>query len=81
MTEAGDPNTPPFYKEAVEALYTASYSLTFLCKDILKRDYVVPPLEGLWWAKDMADFILAQEGSVAMDLDLSSCPALSSGRW
>ena len=54
---AGDPNTAPFYKEAAEALYTASYSLKFLCKDVLKRDYVVPPLEGLWWAKDMADFI------------------------
>ncbi|QNQ10827.1 GyrI-like domain-containing protein [Sphingomonas alpina] len=54
---AGDPNTATLYKEAVEALYTASYTLKFLCKDVLKRDYVVPPLEGLWWAEDMTDFV------------------------
>ena len=23
----------------------------------MDKDYVVPPLEGLWWAEDMSDFI------------------------
>ena len=53
---AGDPNTAPAHKAAIEALYAASYTLKFMCKDELKRDYVVPPLAGLWWAEDMADF-------------------------
>lgn len=53
---AGDPNAVPEYMAAVEALYAASYTLKFMSKEILERDYVVPPLEGLWWADDMADF-------------------------
>lgn len=53
---AGDPNAVPEYAAAVEALYAASYTLKFMSKESLKRDYVVPPLEGLWWADDMADF-------------------------
>lgn len=54
---AGDPNTAPHYKAAVEALYAASYTLKFMSKEVLRRDYVVPPLEGLWWADDMSDFV------------------------
>ena len=54
---AGDPNTAPEYKAAVEALYAASYTLKFMSKAALRRDYVVPPLQGLWWAEDMSDFV------------------------
>ena len=54
---AGDPNTASEYKDAVEALYAASYTLKFMSKAALQRDYVVPPLEGLWWSDDMADFV------------------------
>ncbi len=32
--------------------------MKFSSKSELERDYVVPPLEGLWWADDPADFIL-----------------------
>jgi hypothetical protein len=52
----GDPNTAPAYADAVEALYALSYGLKFHSKKALDRDYVVPPLEGLWWAEDMEDF-------------------------
>jgi hypothetical protein len=54
---AGDPNTAPAYRAAVEALYATSYTLKFMSKAALQRDYVVPPLEGLWWSDDMADFV------------------------
>lgn len=54
---AGDPNTAAEYAAAVEALYTASYTLKFMSKAELGRDYVVPPLEGLWWAEDLSDFV------------------------
>src|SRR5487761_1936373 len=52
----GDPNTSPEYVKAIEALYSVSYTLKFMSKNELGRDYVVPPLESLWWADDMSAF-------------------------
>lgn len=52
----GDPNVELAYIQAVEALYSVSYALKFHSKKVLGRDYVVAPLEGLWWAEDMAAF-------------------------
>ncbi len=53
---AGDPNTASAYKQAIEWLYPVSYALKFAAKGF-GNDYVVPPLEGLWWADDPADFV------------------------
>jgi hypothetical protein len=53
---AGDPNAAPDYQEAVEALFSAAYAVKFKVKKTLAIDYGVPPLEGLWWADDMAAF-------------------------
>lgn len=53
----GDPNNNPDYQEAVEALYAMSFSIKFALKPE-GIDYVIPPLEGLWWAEDMSAFIL-----------------------
>ena len=52
----GDPNTAPEYAAALAALYPLAYAVKFTSKKELDRDYVVPPLEGLWWADDMAVF-------------------------
>lgn len=57
----GDPNTAPAYAEAIEALYAVAYKIKFSSKKELGRDYVVPPLEGLWWAEDMASFTTARD--------------------
>ena len=51
----GDPNKTAF-QEAVGALYSISYTLKFMIKKETGVDYGVMPLEGLWWANDMADF-------------------------
>jgi hypothetical protein len=59
----GDPNTASAYQEAVEALYAVAYGVKFVSKRELDRDYVVPPLEGLWWAKDIQAFISRDKGS------------------
>lgn len=53
---SGDPNVAAAYMEAIEALYAVSYTLKFHCKNALRRDYVVPPLEAVWWSDDMGDF-------------------------
>lgn len=53
----GDPNTSQAYAEAVQALFALSYAIKFSVKrGPLAIDYGVMPLEGLWWAADMADF-------------------------
>jgi hypothetical protein len=59
----GDPNTSAAFTAAVEALYPVAYRLKFASKRDLGRDYVVPPLEGLWWADDMAAFTTARDKS------------------
>lgn len=44
----GDPNISKDYELSLEALYLLAYALKFMSKNELERDYVVPPLEGLW---------------------------------
>jgi hypothetical protein len=46
----GDPNTSADYARAVEALYAVAYTIKFSSKRALGRDFVVGPLEGLWWS-------------------------------
>jgi len=52
----GDSNSAPDYADAIEALYGASYAIKLLSRRTLGRDYVVPPLEGLWSSDDPAAF-------------------------
>ena len=54
----GDPNTSRAYAEAVEALFSVSYTAKFMVKKAAQGvDYAVMPLEGLWWSDDMSAFI------------------------
>ena len=59
----GDPNTAQEYKDAIEALYAVAYRVKFASKRELDRDYVVLPLEGLWWAEDMDAFTTSRDKS------------------
>ncbi len=59
----GDPNKAQEYQDAIEALYGVAYKMKFISKKTLERDYVVPPLEGLWWAEDMETFSTARDKS------------------
>ncbi|MEE9346822.1 MAG: GyrI-like domain-containing protein [Robiginitomaculum sp.] len=52
----GSPNISGVYGQAISALYALSYGLKFHSKIELGKDYVVAPLEGLWWADDMSVF-------------------------
>ena len=59
----GDPNTAQEYKDAVETLYPVAYALKFMMKKgALELDYVVMPLEGLWWVEDMSQFSVQDKG-------------------
>lgn len=58
----GDPNTSSAYAEAVEALFSVSYTAKFMLKKSTRpTDYAVMPLEGLWWADDMSAFTSADK--------------------
>jgi hypothetical protein len=53
----GNPNTAQAYQDAIQTLYSLSYTLKFMLKKgPMAIDYTVMPLEGLWWTPDMADF-------------------------
>lgn len=53
----GDPSEEQSYQEAMEALFSLSYTIKFMIKKgEMAIDYGVLPLEGLWWADDMSAF-------------------------
>ncbi|CAO1653616.1 GyrI-like domain-containing protein [Salinibacterium sp. NYA9b] len=58
----GAPGADSDYTAAIAALYPVAYTLKFASK-ALDRDYVVPPLEALWWAEDMAAFTSGRDKS------------------
>ncbi|WBW96366.1 GyrI-like domain-containing protein [Oceanirhabdus sp. W0125-5] len=53
----GDPNTSQEYKDAVEALFSLSYTVKFMIKKgSMGIDYGVMPLQGLWYHDNMELF-------------------------
>jgi hypothetical protein len=55
MIDGSGAPTESAYPEAVQALYSIAYTMKFSAKKD-GYDYTVMPLEGLWWADDMAAF-------------------------
>jgi hypothetical protein len=54
----GNPNTSQAFKDAVEALFSISYTLKFMIKKgETGIDYGVLPLEALWWSDDPSAFV------------------------
>ena len=57
---AGDPNTAPAYQSALAVLYGLSYAIKMSKMTGTQPegyfDYVVPPLEGLWWVQGTDGF-------------------------
>lgn len=56
----GYPGTSQEYQDAMMTLYPIAYTLKFNMKS-KGKDYVVMPLEGLWWADDMSIFLSKDE--------------------
>lgn len=80
----GYPEGNPAYQEALEALYGISYGLKFVSK-AQGNDYIVPPLEGLWWMENMAEFSMEKKDEWewrmrAEDLTCSEEPSRSCRR-
>ncbi|MFX0196334.1 MAG: GyrI-like domain-containing protein [Candidatus Hodarchaeota archaeon] len=51
----GSPGEAQEYLDALAVLFPVAFKTKFLSK-AKGKDYVVPPLEGLWWADNMNDF-------------------------
>lgn len=53
---SGDPNNSPEFQHATELLYGLSYTIKMSRKKGIEIpgyfDYVVPPIEGLWWIEE-----------------------------
>jgi hypothetical protein len=64
MDGKGDPNSSPEYAQAVEALFSVSYTAKFAVKKGKEKlDYAVMPLEGLWWADDCSAFVTGDKAN------------------
>ncbi|QES45145.1 hypothetical protein DEJ49_32885 [Streptomyces venezuelae] len=74
---AGNPNTAPAYTEAVEALYTVAYTLKFAAKRTAGGDFVVAPLEGLWWADTPEAFTSGAKDAWSWTMLISMPPWIS----
>ncbi|MGL4670413.1 MAG: GyrI-like domain-containing protein [Methanobacteriaceae archaeon] len=59
----GDPNSSQEYQDAMETLFPVAYKTKFISKNENKQDYVVMPLEGLWWVEDMREFSIKNKDS------------------
>jgi hypothetical protein len=59
----GDPNTSKEYQDAMETIFPVSYKTKFTSKNEKSQDYVVMPLEGLWWADNMEYFSMDDKSS------------------
>ncbi len=57
MIEGVGPPEGEVYTHAVQWLYSVIYPIKFIAKKQIGKEFVAPPLEGLWWADDMDDFI------------------------
>jgi hypothetical protein len=59
----GNPNTSRTFQDAVQVLFSFSYTLKFYIKKTQVLDYSVMPLEGLWWSDNMGDYIALNKDS------------------
>jgi len=65
----GDPNTSATYREAIEALYMASYAVRAMVKTRCARVHTVAPLEALRSARDWEAF-RTREGATSRSTSL-----------
>ena len=62
------------FAAAIETLYPVAYTLKFISKLKLIKDYVVPPLEALWWADNMLAFTTEFDQSKWLWSAMIMCP-------
>ena len=56
MIDGEGPPEGNAFQEAIQALYSTAYTLKFALKKAGRTDFVVAPLEALWWSDDPRAF-------------------------
>lgn len=59
----GDPNTSQEYQDSIEALFSISFKVKFISEKENSQNYVVMPLEGLWWVENIEEFDIRDKSS------------------
>lgn len=75
----GNPNTSREFSDAVETLFSLAFNIKFALKKSSGFDYVVPPLEGLWWSDDMSDFHARNKDNWKWTLMIMQPPQVTAG--
>jgi hypothetical protein len=57
MIDGRDAGDRPALDHAVKWLFTAIHPIKRIARERMGEHFVEPPLEGLWWAEDLQDFI------------------------
>jgi hypothetical protein len=52
------------HQHAIKWLFASIYPIKRVARERMGKDFVEPPLEGLWWADDMEDFIAGNMDNV-----------------
>jgi len=65
------------YAAAVGTLYAVSYGLRFAVKAAGGEPWTVMPLEGLWWADDMADYLTGDRARWRWTMLIAQPPAVT----
>ncbi len=74
----GNPNTAQSFQDAVNVLFPLSYTLKCMAKNgVLGKDYVVMPLEGLWWSEDISSFSMENKDDWKWTLMIMQPPFIS----
>jgi hypothetical protein len=74
---SGNPNVSLEFQNAVEALFSISYTLKFMSKKSDNIDYRVMPLEGLWWCDNMEKFSMEEKDSWKWTLMIMQPPHIT----
>ncbi len=78
----GTPNDSQMFQDAMEALYGLSYTLKFMLKKGPEpMDFVVMPLQGLWWAEDMEEFSMDRKEDWLWTLMILQPDAVTEGMF
>ena len=64
----GNPNTSTSFQEAIQALYSAAFTLKFAAKAAGVADWKVMPLEGLWWSPSGENLMDEPKGTAPLEM-------------
>jgi hypothetical protein len=69
----GNPQGEPFSR-ALKWLFAVVYPIKRIARERMGRHFVEPPLEGLWWADDIADFVAGEKDRLRWRMMIPAIP-------